>query len=343
MERSYSFVVPVYNRPGELSELLASLAGQTLKRFEVVIVEDGSDLRSDQLVTRYSGQMEIQYIDLMRSGPSRARNVGSLAANGDYLIYVDSDCILPEDYLEKVDRFLDDHPYAFFGGPDRAAGTFNRTQKAISYAMTSFLTTGGIRGGRRQVDRFYPRSFNMGISREAFATVGGYPETRMHPGEDMVLSIELIRSGFKAGLIREAYVYHKRRTSLRKFFKQVYGFGKTRYIISQAYPETFRIFYLLPSLFLAGCFALVVLAVLFSAWFLLPLGLWLLMVLTDSVFRTRSLSTGLVSVAASAIQMSAYGTGFLGAWLTLGVWGKDEYEVLTKGFYPGRRENGQAG
>jgi glycosyltransferase involved in cell wall biosynthesis len=342
MERLYSFIIPVYNRPGELAELLASIARQTFRNFEVVVVEDGSDLRSDFLVEKYSSEMAIEYIDLMRSGPSRARNVGTLAANGDYYIYVDSDCILPEDYLGKIDRFLETNPLDFFGGPDRASGNFNTTQKAISYAMTSFLTTGGIRGGKKKVDRFYPRSFNMGISRNAFSAVGGYPETRMHPGEDMVLSIELIRNGFASGLIRDAYVYHKRRTSLRKFFKQVYGFGKTRLIISRVYPDTFSPLYLVPSLFLIGCLLLVLLAPVAGLLALMPILAWMGLVFLDATLQNWSVLTGLVAVAASVIQLFGYGAGFLMAVWSVFVMRKDEYRVFAKGFYPGRTKSHQS-
>lgn len=336
MERFYSFIVPVYNRPGELAELLDSLILQTYTHFEVVVVEDGSDLRSEKLVDKYAGKLEIEYLDLLRSGPSLARNVGSHAARGTHYLYVDSDCILPASYLENVNRYLDDEPVDFFGGPDRASADFNRIQKAISYAMTSFLTTGGIRGGRKKIDRFYPRSFNMGVSREAFFYVGGYPETRMHPGEDMVLSIELIKNGFKSGFIREAYVYHKRRTSLGKFFRQVFKFGKTRYIISRIYPETFKLFYLAPATFLAGSAGLITLSLVSNFLFLIPLIFWMLLVFIDSTVRNLSVLTGAISVAASFIQLCGYGLGFVSAWFTIAVRRIDQYGVLAKGFYSGR-------
>ncbi|MFO7615678.1 MAG: glycosyltransferase [Bacteroidales bacterium] len=342
MSRFYSFIVPVFDRPGEMAELLASLAGQTLKSFEVVIIEDGSSVKSGQVAASFSAQVEIRYFDQPKSGPSLARNFGMEQARGDYLIFVDSDCLVPPGYLKVVDDYLDRHPVDFFGGPDRAAGDFNRVQKAISYAMTSFLTTGGIRGGRRQVARFHPRSFNMGISRKAWLATGGFPVTRMHPGEDMVFSIELIKAGFSAGLITDAYVYHKRRTSLSRFYRQVYGFGKTRLIISKVYPDTFRPFFVFPTLFVYGNLLLIaaslILAVaLQAAWPLLmvvPLLLWMLMVVSDASVRTASVRTGLKSLVAAAIQMAGYGTGFLGAWYKACVRGVDEYAVFSGGFYP---------
>jgi GT2 family glycosyltransferase len=342
MERTYSFIIPVYNRPGELAELLESMATQTYSNFEVVIIEDGSDLRSDYLAKEYSGKLNIRYVDLTHCGPSLARNAGTRAAKGDYFIYIDSDCLLPADYLNNIDRFLEKQPLDLFGGPDRASEDFSLTQKAISYAMTSFLTTGGIRGGKKKIDRFYPRSFNMGVSRKAFEAVGGFPETRMHPGEDMVFSIELINKGFSSGLIRDAYVYHKRRTTLGRFFKQVFGFGKTRYIISRVYPETFNLFYLAPSLFLAGSILLVTLWLLFGFLFLLPLMFWVILVFLDATIRNGSFFTGFIAVIASFIQMYGYGSGFLSAWWSVSIRGKDQYGVFFRGFYPDRPQSDQS-
>jgi glycosyltransferase involved in cell wall biosynthesis len=333
MTRFYSFIVPVYDRPEELAELLSSLAGQRYGSFEVVIVEDGSDVRSDRVVDEFRNKLKINYISLPRSGPSVARNSGMQAAQGDYLLFVDSDCLVPPDYLKTVNDFLNGTPVDFFGGPDKAAGNFNLTQKAISYAMTSFLTTGGIRGGKKQVDKFYPRSFNMGISREAFRTIGGFPDTRMHPGEDMVFAIELIKRGIKSGLIQDAYVYHKRRTSFGKFYRQVRGFGKTRYIISKVYPDTFRIFFLFPTIFVLGVAGLLILSLWISWLFIFPVLLWIALIFVDASVRNRNLMVGLMAVWASMIQMAGYGLGFLSAWIKKGLLGQDEYGVFTRGFY----------
>ncbi len=333
MEHFYSFIVPVYNRPEELAELLESMAMQSYTNFEVIVVEDGSDLRSDKLIAKYSDKLEIEYLDLLHSGPSLARNVGTRAARGTYFLYVDSDCILPIDYLKNVNHYLENNPVDFFGGPDRASEDFNLVQKSISYAMTSFLTTGGIRGGKKKIDKFYPRSFNMGISRQAFFKVGGYPETKMHPGEDMVLSIELIKNGFPSGFIQNAFVYHKRRTALTRFFRQVFGFGKTRLIISKVYPETFNLFYLAPAAFLVGCIFLIALSAIIGFWALLPLFLWIAMVFIDATLKNKSVITGVVSVVASFIQLCGYGCGFLGAAWTLLILRKDKYGVMKKGFY----------
>ena len=338
MELFFSFIVPVYNRPGELAELLASMALQSYTNFEVIIVEDGSDLRSEKLVAKYSEKLEIEYLDLQRSGPSLARNVGTRAARGTFFLYVDSDCILPQDYLENVTRYLEKHEVDFFGGPDKASADFNQVQKAISYAMTSFLTTGGIRGGKKKIDKFYPRSFNLGISREAFFQVGGYPETRMHPGEDMVLSIELFKHGFKSGFVPDAFVFHKRRTSLSKFYRQVFGFGKTRLIISKVYPETFNLFYLAPAAFLAGSAFLIALSPFVGWWALLPIVMWAVMVFIDATVRNVSVVTGLISVIASSIQLCGYGAGFMSSVWRVIFLRKDQYGVLIKGFYHPRNQ-----
>jgi len=339
MPRLYSFIVPVYNRPGELAELLNSLAHQSFNRFEVVIIEDGSSIRSDYLANEFAKRMAMQYLDLPRSGPSLARNAGARAAKGDYFLFVDSDCILPPDYLMNIDAFLENNPLDFFGGPDRAAENFTRTQKAISYAMTSFLTTGGIRGGKKKVDRFYPRSFNMAVSRHAFETVGGFPITRMHPGEDMVFSIELIKQGFGSGLIRDAAVYHKRRATVGKFFKQVFGFGKTRYLISKVYPDTFQLFYLAPSAFLMGSLALIVLCFLLGWWCLLPLIAWILMVWIDASLKNSSPITGSLAIITSFIQLYGYGCGFIHSWWKVGILHQDLYGISNQGFYPDRSVN----
>jgi glycosyltransferase involved in cell wall biosynthesis len=334
MERFFSIIVPVFNRPDELEELLASLAGQTYKSFEVVVVEDGSRVKSDRVAGKYHETLNLVYLDLPHSGPSISRNEGMKVAKGDYLVFIDSDCIVPEKYLFTINGFLDKSPLDLFGGPDKASTGFNLNQKAISYAMTSFLTTGGIRGGKKQIDRFHPRSFNMGISRKAYESIGGFPLTEMHPGEDMVFTIELIKRGFQSGLIADAYVYHKRRTSFRKFFKQVKGFGYTRHVISKVYPETFKLFFLFPSLFLIGLVLLAVGASILSPWLLSPYLLWAFMILVDSTLRNRSVWIGLGSVWASLIQMCGYGYGFLASFTETTLLRRDKFGVFKSGFYP---------
>ena len=264
-----SFIVPVYNRPGEVEELLTSLATQSDPDFELVLVEDGSDKDSKQVVERFADQLTIHYFFKENAGPSIARNYGIARAGGDYFLFVDSDCIIPEHYVAEVRKFLNEHPEIdAFGGPDKADEQFNVLQKSISYSMTSFFTTGGIRGGKKQVDKFHPRSFNLGFSRKVYEAIGGFPDTRLHPGEDMILAIEIIRNGFKTALISEAYVFHKRRTSLKQFRRQVYRFGFVCMVISTLYTDTFKVFFLFSTAFTAG-FATAVALAFFGRWELL--------------------------------------------------------------------------
>lgn len=330
----FSIIVPVYNRPEEVSELLTSLSVQTYTDFEFILVEDGSTRKSDVLLGKYKEIFPIKYIDRENQGPSLARNTGMEVAEGGYLLFIDSDCIVPSDWLEKIFNSLQDNPVDCFGGPDRAADAFNNVQKAISFAMTSLITTGGIRGGGKQVDRFYPRSYNLGISRKLYKEMGGFPITRMHPGEDMVFSVELIKRGYKTALFKDAFVYHKRRSTLTQFFKQVYKFGYTRYIISKVYPETRKIFYWFPSVFLFGSLFLILTGAILHLFYLIPLILLFLLIFTVSTYSNRSLIVGLLSVITSVIQLSGYGWGFARSFFNIEVLRKDEFGVLKKGFYP---------
>ncbi len=323
----YSFIVPVYNRPDEIEELLASMVKQEYKDFEVIIVEDGSSLRCDNVVEKYKDKLDIRYFYKENEGPAIARNYGAQYATGDYVVFVDSDVILPSQYLKVVDTELTKDPVDVYGGPDAASPDFNALQRAISYSMTAFLTSGNIRGGQK-IDRYYPRSFNMGVKLEVFRELGGFPVTRMHPGEDMVFAIELIRRGYRTKLIPEAYVYHKRRNTLKSFYRQVFRFGKTRYIISRVYPETFKIFYLAPSAFALGTIALMALS--FWKWyFILPVVFYAVLVFFDSLVKNKCLKVALLSVVTAFVQHFGYGFGFLSAVLR-----GDEYGVFKTGFYP---------
>ncbi len=243
MNLSFSFIIPVYNRPEEIKELLDSLSKQTYaKRFEVVIVEDGSTISSDSIISEYTDILDISYYEKPNSGPGDSRNYGMRLAKGNYFIVLDSDCILPPEYLVQAEKSLENDFVHCYGGPDAAHNSFSDIQKAINYAMTSFWTTGGIRGGKKSVDRFQPRSFNMGISKEAFETVGGYGN--IHPGEDPDLTIRIWNKGYTTKLIPEAYVYHKRRIDWHKFYVQVNKFGMVRPILNKWHPETVKAYLL---------------------------------------------------------------------------------------------------
>ena len=330
----FSIIVPVYNRPDELAELLESVDRQEFRDFEFILIEDGSEQKSDKVLEGYKEKFPSKYLDLVNQGPSLARNSGMEVAEGEYFLFVDSDCILPPDWLMKISDSLKDEPVDCFGGPDRAAEEFNDVQKAISFAMTSFLTTGGIRGGGRQLDKFHPRSFNLGISRKLYNEMGGFPVTRMHPGEDMVFSIELIRRAYKTALFKNAWVYHKRRSTLRQFFRQVYRFGYTRYVISKVYPETRKAIYYLPSLFLLGLVFLILTGALLHIFYLIPVLFYLILIFLASGIGNSSFKVGAISTITSIIQLCGYGWGFLKSLFRIEILGKDDYGVLNKGFYP---------
>ncbi len=308
----YSVIVPVYNRPDEIDELLKSLTNQTYKNFEVIIVEDGSDLRCDHIVEKYSDQLAIQYFYKQNSGQGYSRNFGFEKAKGDYLIVFDSDCLIPSHYFEAVNRALAFHGYDAWGGPDRAHNSFSSIQKAISYSMTSFFTTGGIRGRKNHIGTFHPRSFNMGISRQVYEKTGGYRITRM--GEDIEFSLRIIESGFKTGLIEDAYVYHKRRTDFKQFYRQLRFFGRARINIKRFYPGELKLVHFLPVLFVIGLPIFLILTVT-STGFLSKLILLYpayAAVLFVDAFRTeRNLKISLLSMIAGFIQLTAYGIGFL--------------------------------
>lgn len=306
---NFSFIIPVYNRPEETKELLESLSNQIDTGFEIVIVEDGSSLKSDEVVITFTNELNISYLYKTNTGPGDSRNFGMQNAKGNYYIILDSDCILPPDYFINVKKALQEDYVDCFGGPDKALDSFSDTQKAINYAMTSFFTTGGIRGGSEKVGKFQPRSFNMGLSKKAFEDSNGFG--LIHPGEDPDLSIRLWKKGYQTRLIKEAYVYHKRRIDWNKFYTQVNKFGKARPILDSWYPEYAKITFWLPTLFLGFIFfALVML--LFS--FYLPiiiLIVYFLALFIDSTLRNKNGKVGIMSITATLIQFYGYGKGFL--------------------------------
>ena len=328
----YSFIIPVYNRPDEVDELLQSMTHQTLTDFEVIVVEDGSARDCKDVCARYAGKLDLHYYMKENSGPGQSRNYGAERARGEYLIILDSDVVLPEGYLQSVDDELRTLPADAFGGPDCAHPSFTPTQKAISYSMTSFFTTGGIRGGKKKMDKFYPRSFNMGIRRDVYMALGGF--SRMRFGEDIDFSIRIFKAGHACRLFPGAWVWHKRRTDFRKFFRQVYNSGIARINLYKKYPESLKIVHLMPAAFTAGTALLVVLAaVMYQPLWLAPIVLYALMILADSSIHNRSLRIGLLSVAAAFVQLTGYGLGFFNAWWKRCVRGGSEFSAFDKTFY----------
>ncbi len=360
---TYSIIIPVYNRPDEVEELLLSLTQQTRKDFEVIIVEDGSTISCEDVCNHYAGILDLHYYSKPNSGPGQSRNYGAERAQGKWLIILDSDVILPEGYIEKIDTYLSSHEGKMagaFGGPDRAHHSFTPIQKAISYAMTSFFTTGGIRGGKKKLDKFYPRSYNMVIRRDIYQQLGGFSKMRF--GEDIDFSYRIVEAGHKTALVADAWVYHKRRTDLRKFFRQVYNSGIARINLEKRHPGTMKPVHLLPALFTVGVIALLLLFALglglygCGEWLdaqglrptdnmhqgigfaliilpLLPLLLYSLLIITDSTLRNRSLRVGLLSVPAAFVQLTGYGTGFLHAFWRRIILRQDEFTAFEKNFY----------
>jgi glycosyltransferase involved in cell wall biosynthesis len=326
-----SFIIPVFNRPAEIDELLSSLSLQTRKGFEVVVVEDGSTLSSEAIVEKYQDQLNISYYFKENSGPGLSRNYGCERARGSYLIFLDSDCVLPEDYFRTVSETLEGNYTDAFGGPDRAHKDFTRLQKAINFSMTSFLTTGGIRGGNEKMGKFHPRSFNMGFSREVFKATGGFSSMRF--GEDVDLSLRILEQGFQTQLIREAFVYHKRRTTLRQFFKQVFNSGIARINLHKRHPGTLKIVHAAPAIFTLGLLVLALCSFLISPWFAAPVAFHILLLFFSASIKNRSISIGLLSVLSSYTQLIAYGSGFLIAFWKRIILKRDEYAAFKRNFY----------
>lgn len=327
----YSFVVPVFNRPNEVKELLESLVLQSKKDFEVVIVEDGSTEKSDEVVNSFSDQLNISYYFKSNSGPGDSRNFGMKQAKGNYFLILDSDCILPPEYMEEVEKSLKREYVDCFGGIDGALDSFTDIQKAINFAMTSVMTTGGVRGGSEKLGKFQPRSFNMGISKKAFEASNGFSE--IHPGEDPDLSIRLWKMGYETRLFQNVYVYHKRRIDWSKFRMQVNKFGKVRPILNSWYPEHAKITYFFPVVFLLG-FVVSLLALIFCIPYLLYLYLfYLLACLIVSTAQNKSFRIGILSVWAVIIQFYGYGTGFLKSFWSIQILKKDPRKVFPKLFF----------
>ena len=309
--RLYSVIIPVYNRPAEIRELLESLTKQTYNHFEVLVVEDGSTSKCEDIVASFGDRLNVTYLYKTNSGQGFSRNYGYERAKGDYFVVFDSDCIIPPHYFEAVEKHLNATCLDAYGGPDKSHDSFTAIQKAISYSMTSLFTTGGIRGRKQHIGTFHPRSFNMGISREVFEKTKGYIIPFM--GEDIEFSIRIIENGFKTGLIPDAYVYHKRRTSLGQFFRQLHFFGRARINVSRFYAGELKAVHFFPLLFLLGVisyFLLPLISLSLVKWGSLLFGVYFFLIFLDASVKNKSLKVGILSIAASFIQLSAYGLGF---------------------------------
>ena len=344
----YSIIVPVYNRPDEVDELLESLSNQTQKDFEVIIVEDGSVKTCKDVCDKYADILALHYYAKENSGPGQSRNYGAERANGEYIIILDSDVVLPKGYVEAINKSLSSasEEIVAFGGPDAAHPSFTPVQKAISYSMTSFFTTGGIRGGKAKLDKFYPRSFNMGIRRDVYQQLGGF--TKMRFGEDIDFSYRIVEAGYRPRLFPDAWVWHKRRTDFKKFFRQVYNSGIARINLEKRHPGTMKLVHLLPTVFTVGVIALILISAVgralmhyvdrdqfywmcFAPW--IPIILYSLLICIDSTIKNRSLRVGLLSVPAAFVQLMGYGLGFIESWWKRCVLKQDEFQAFEKTFY----------
>ncbi|MCM1137003.1 MAG: glycosyltransferase [Duncaniella sp.] len=306
----FSIIVPVYNRIDEVRDLLESLDKQLLKNFEVILVEDGSTEPCEMVMEEFP-DVNVRYYYKENEGRSIARNYGLDRAKGDYFIFFDSDCVIPQNYFGILTEELAKNPTDCFGGPDAAHESFSDTQKAINYSMTSFLTTGGIRGGKVSLEKFVPRTFNMGFSREVYDEVGGFREMF---SEDIDMSTRIRNAGFHVSLIHSAFVYHKRRVDFKKFLRQVYVFGMSRITLKLLYPGSLKLVHALPALAVIIGLTLVVCGIVVSPWFLFPIGIYLLAIFCMAWISTGSFVIALKAVPASVIQIVGYGCGFIKAY-----------------------------
>jgi glycosyltransferase involved in cell wall biosynthesis len=346
----YSIIIPVYNRPDEVDELLESLQNQSIKDFEVIVVEDGSTKTCKDVCDKYTDSFTLHYFVKENGGPGPARNFGVEKASGEYVLILDSDCVIPEGYLAAIDQELTDNPCDAFGGPDAAHESFTDIQKAISYSMTSFFTTGGIRGGKKKLDKFYPRSFNMGMKRAVYNALNGFSKMRF--GEDIDFSYRIFENGYSCRLFPEAWVWHKRRTDIGKFFKQVFNSGIARINLEKRHPGTMKLVHMLPMIFTVGVIFLLLLTIVLGAtyygcadcrneypclslWWipLTPIVLYALLIFLDSSIVNKNAKIGMLSVQAAFVQLMGYGLGFLKAWWLRCVLGKSEFAAFEKNFY----------
>ncbi len=332
MQLEYSFIIPVYNRPQEIRELLESFKEVRFPRpYEILIVEDGSSETSEAVISEFREDLQISYYFKENSGPGPSRNYGMERAKGNYCIILDSDCLLPPHYLETVDAFLTNEFFHCFGGADAAHESFTSLQKAINYVMTSFFTTGGIRGSQKSVQQFEPRSFNMGISAEAFQKTKGFG--KIHPGEDPDLSQRIRKAGYRTTFLPGAYVYHKRRISWKKFYTQVKKFGLVRPILNSWHPGTAKITFWFPTLFVLFVIGSVLLTALLDWRFIAPLALYMLLLFVDSTIKNKSPLIGGMSVVALFVQFFGYGLAFLKSTFYIGWLKKDPKQQFPNLFF----------
>ena len=317
----FSIIIPVYNRPDEVDELLESLSKQTFNNFEVILIEDGSSVKCDLIAQKYNHSLNVRYFFKENSGRSETRNYGMEKAIGEYFVFFDSDCVIPPFYFEKIKKTLTDNYTDSYGGPDKADESFSNLQKAISFSMTSIFTTGGIRGAKgEKMEKFVPRTFNMGFSKEVYKNVGGFKDMF---GEDIDLSLRIRNKGYTSQLIPDAFVYHKRRVDLNSFYRQVHVFGMARISLYLLHPSSLKLVHTLPALFTIGSILIVLLSI-FNVWILTPLIIYFLLIFIASSLEYKKLSIGFLAIITSVIQLYGYGWGFIKSFVKKVMFGKNK-------------------
>ena len=335
----FSVIIPVYNRPSEVDELLESLMNQQFTDFDVIVVEDGSSVSCRDIVDKYSGgEITIKYLFKENGGPALARNFGAKESDREYLIFLDSDAILPQGYFAAITEALKDNPVDLFGGADRSHPNFTPLQKAIDYSMTSIITTGGIRGNKKSADKFYPRSFNMGIKRLIFNEIGGFSNMRF--GEDVDFSYKVAEGDYTTAFFQDAWVYHKRRNTFRTFFKQVFNSGIARIHLTLRHRGTLKLVHLLPTAFFLGSLLLILIAFvalfinpLLSLVAISPLVLLSVTIFLDALRQGRGVRVAILSIVTSFIQLTGYGSGLVIGWWNIIIKGNKDYAAFRKNFY----------
>ena len=329
---NFSFIVPVFNRPNEIEELLESLTNLDYNGdFDIIIVEDGSTIACENIVEKFKHKLKITYYLKYNTGPGDSRNFGMKQSKGDYFILLDSDCIVPKNYLTEVSAHLKNDYSDCFGGPDAMLSDFTPIQKAINFTMTSILTTGGIRGGSEKLGKFQPRSFNMGLSKKAFEASGGF--SNIHPGEDPDLSIRLWKLGFKTKLIKSAFVYHKRRIDWDSFYNQVTKFGKVRPILNNWYPEYSKKTFFLPSAFVI-IFLIGIISLIFTFdWILKIYFAYTILIFIISTIQNKNIYVGYLSIIAVWKQFFGYGLGFIKSYFKINILNKKPQEAFPELFF----------
>ena len=330
MASDISVIIPVFNRPSELQELLASLTQQTDNEFDVIVVEDGSQHKSDKVVEAFQNKLSIRYFYKENSGPGTSRNYGCSKSNADFFVFFDSDCVIPSTYMSALRREMSF--IQAFGGPDRAQSSFTPIQKAISYSMTSLFTTGGIRGSKKSVERFHPRSFNMGFSRDVYEKTSGFSKMRF--GEDIDLSIRIFDLGFSVKLIQDCFVYHKRRTDFFKFFKQVFNSGIARINLYKRHPKSLKLVHFFPAAFVVYQLLSIPHAIYHREfWVLYPTLIYLVLIFSDATRMAKNPWVGLLSVWATVVQLFGYGLGFIKGFIKRIILNQSEFHAFDKTFY----------